>query len=140
MKFVGIEYRQPNSFRSRRGDQIKPLRQCLLKSHSKGQETTQARNVPVPVNIRSSWPTAGREPFLKAGRKISPFRFVRVLLPLPAAPTLAPRAMQRRQQHCLDKPLCAVLRSIAAKKGFVAGPLAPDRPLGENLISPRNYV
>jgi hypothetical protein len=34
--------------------------------------------------------------------------------------------MQRRQQHCLDKPLCAVLRSIAAKKGFVAGPLAPD--------------
>ena len=29
-EFVGIEYRQPNSFRSRRGDQIKPLRQCLL--------------------------------------------------------------------------------------------------------------
>ena len=43
-EFVGIEYRQPNSFRSRRGDQIKPLRQCLLKSHSTGQETTQARN------------------------------------------------------------------------------------------------
>ena len=41
--FVEIEYRQPNSFGSRRGDQIKPLRQCLLKSHSNGQETTQAR-------------------------------------------------------------------------------------------------
>ena len=43
-EFVGIEYKQPNSFASRRGDQIKPLRQCSSKSHSNGQETTQAKD------------------------------------------------------------------------------------------------